>query len=244
MSPKLAEREVTLRDGTRALIRPIRPDDKERLAEGLRQLSPRSRYLRFHAAVRELTDEQLRYLTEVDYVDHMAWVALNPDKPDEPGMAVARYVRLADEPSVAEAAVTVLDRYQGQGLGTALLRMLAASALDNDIHTFRNYVLAENTAMLELFDEIGAKRTDEGAGVYRVDVPLAGVVERMESTGFKRIFREIASGRIGPFRFGFAHVSPAPQPAGSPPDAEAGQRTLKRRRDEASGEVPDASSDG
>jgi len=198
----LDEHDVTLRDGTRAVIRPITPDDRWRLQEGLRLLSPRSRYLRFHAPIDHLTADQLTYLTHVDYRDHMAWVALNPDAPDEPGMGVARYVRLVDEPAVAEAAVTVLDRYQGRGLGTVLLKRLAATAAANGITTLRNYVLAENTAMLEVFDALGARRVDEGAGVYRIDVPVEGA-EQQRSTA-REILREIARGVLPPLRELFA----------------------------------------
>jgi GNAT superfamily N-acetyltransferase len=92
-------------------------------------------------------------------------------------MGVARYVRLADEPTVAEAAVTVVDRYQGRGLGTALLKLIVGSALANGITTLRNYVLASNTAMLDIFNELGATRIPEGGGVYRIDLPLTPVVE-------------------------------------------------------------------
>lgn len=163
---------VELRDGTPAIIRPIQPGDKARLQQGLHRLSPRSRYLRFHTGVSTLTGEQLRYLTEVDGRDHVAWVALNPDAPDEPGMGVGRYVRLPDEPEVAEAAVTVADHYQGRGLGTLLLALVARSAVENGIATLRHYVLAENQSMLGILADLPATRVPEGGGVDRVDVAL------------------------------------------------------------------------
>lgn len=193
---------MVLRDGTRARIRPIRPDDKDRLREGLKQLSPRSRYLRFHAPVDRLTEAQLRYLTEVDYDDHVAWVALNPDEPDEPGMGVARYVRLTDHPTIAEAAVTVLDRYQGRGLGTVLLQILTGSAREHGITTLRNYVLAENTSMLEIFDVVGAHREPESGGVYRVDVALTDHTAE-EAPTTREILRNVARGLIPPLEWRF-----------------------------------------
>jgi GNAT superfamily N-acetyltransferase len=213
----LEERDVTLRDGTRALIRPIRPDDKRRLQEGLRQLSPHSRYLRFHTAVDRLTDAQLRYLTEIDYHDHMAWVAINPDEPDEPGMGVGRYVRLREDPTVAEAAVTVLDRYQGRGLGTTLLQFLGMSAIENGISTFRSYVLAENQAMLDILDELGATRVDEGEGVYRVDVPVPDEPARLHEHATHRLLREVARGVVRPFRLAFPVRAPARPRDDDPP---------------------------
>ena len=190
--------DVVLRDGTRAHLRPIRPDDKQRLQEGLRQLSPRSRYLRFHAPVSHLSAEQLRYLTEVDYRDHMAWVAVNPDHPEEPGMGVARYVRLAEDPAVAEAAVTVLDQYQGNGLGTLLLETLTRTGVANGIRTFRNYVLAENQPMLEIFEQLGGVQISEGAGVHRVDVALPGAAQDVEEISHARHVLRAAARRARP----------------------------------------------
>src|SRR5919106_848625 len=67
---------VALQDGTRARLRPIVPDDKARLVGAFERLSPESRYRRFMAPIAELSDEQLAQLTELDYRDHFARVAL------------------------------------------------------------------------------------------------------------------------------------------------------------------------
>ena len=183
---------TTLTDGTRALLRPILPTDRDRIARGMQELSPRSRLLRFHAPIDHLTDEQLRYLTEVDYDNHCAWVALDADHPDEPGMGVARYVRLEDEPDVAEAAVTVVDRYQGRGLGTLLLAVLAATAVARGLKVFRNYVLTDNDTMLDLFDRLGAHRVDEGYGVYRIDAPLPADVDELRDSAIGHVLKAAA----------------------------------------------------
>ena len=190
--------DVELRDGTRALVRPIQPDDKDRLRRGLAQLSTESRYLRFHAPLVELSDEQLAYLTEIDYRNHMAWVALDPARPDEPGMAVARYVRLDDDPTAAEAAITVADAYQGRGLGSVLLGILARSAREQGIQTFRSYVLEENTPMLRIFERLGATRVEPepgevGEGVARIDLPLPKQAEGVEDSVIRRVLRYAAS---------------------------------------------------
>jgi GNAT superfamily N-acetyltransferase len=197
------EEIVTLRDGSKALVRPIRPEDKWRLAEGLKLLSTRTKYLRFHADIDEFTDEQLAYLTEVDHHDHEAWVALDPDDLDAPGWAVARYVRAETEPTVAEAAVTVIDERQGCGLGTILLRLLAASAIENGIRTFRNYVLADNEAMLEFFDQVGAQRREIEPGVLQVDVSLPDDPALLPAPGLSELFRELARGLLPPIIWRF-----------------------------------------
>jgi GNAT superfamily N-acetyltransferase len=164
--------EVTLRDGTPVLLRPILPEDKAELLDGFRRLSPQSRYRRFLSPVDELTEEQLRDLTEVDYVDHFAWVAFGLSAAGRPGIGVARYVRVPGEPEVAEAAVTVVDDYQGRGLGTLLLEALGAVALENGITRFRGYALEENRAILEVLEGLGASTEHDSPGLVRVEIDL------------------------------------------------------------------------
>jgi GNAT superfamily N-acetyltransferase len=196
-------RQACLRDGTRVLLRPVEPDDKWRLADGLARLSPHSRYLRFHGDLGTFTDTQLAYLTEVDHHDHEAWAALDPDDLDAPGLGVARYVRVADEPTVAEAAVTVLDEYQGRGLGTLLFRQLAASAIENGIRTFRNYVLAEQEDVLEVFDQLGAQRREVEPGVVQIDLALPDDPALLPVPGMRELFRELARGLLPPVLWRF-----------------------------------------
>ena len=187
-------RRATLRDGSRVLLRSIRPSDADRLAEGLRQLSPASRYLRFHAPIEELSDEQLRYLTQVDHHDHEAIVALDLDHRDHPGIGVARYIRETREPTVAEAAITVADRYHGQGAGTLLLGALARRARDAGIEVFRNYVLDGNHAMLDVFDQLGAERELETDGLWRVDLRVPDDEAQIPNSPAGRAFLGVARG--------------------------------------------------
>jgi GNAT superfamily N-acetyltransferase len=188
IDPEFIRRRTTvvpLGDGTRVKIRPVTPDDKERFLDGFKRLSPESRYRRFMAPIDELTPELLARFTEVDYVDHFAYVALLADDPGELGIGVSRYARLAGEPEVAEAAVTVVDEYQGRGLGTLLLQALGAVALANGVRGFRGYALAENRPMLEVLEQMGARVEFDSPGVYRLEVDLTtsphGRLERVFS---------------------------------------------------------------
>jgi RimJ/RimL family protein N-acetyltransferase len=183
--------KLALRDGTQILVRPVHPQDKDRLREGFARLSAQSRHRRFLTPLQQLSDRQVRYLTEIDYADHMAWVALDPSQPGEPGVGVARYVRLPDEETVAEAAVTVLDEYQGRGIGTLLLRLLAGSALEHGIRSFRGYVLADNDPMVDILDDLGASVTREGP-LLRVDVPIPASPDELPDTPTGRVFKSIA----------------------------------------------------
>ena len=164
--------EATLPDGTRIRLRPIVPEDKANILAAWQRLSPESRYRRFMSPMDELTPEMLAELTEIDYVDHFAWAAFALDESREPGVGVARYVRVQDEPEVAEAAVTVVDDYQGRGVGTLLLQALGAVAIENGIKRFRGYVLSDNRAIRELLEDLGARVFHHGPGVNVLEVEL------------------------------------------------------------------------
>ena len=191
--------EFTLRDGAVVLVRPVVPEDGERLQRGFEHLSDRSRYQRFHGAQPRLTPDLVSYFTEVDQHDHLAWGALARDEPGRPGVGVARAIRLEQEPTVAESAVTVLDDYQGLGLGTLLLGMLARRAQEVGIERFRNYVLGENRPMLRLFRDLGADPVEHERGEYRIDlaVPCDGD-GLLPDTPAARIFQAVAYGELPP----------------------------------------------
>jgi RimJ/RimL family protein N-acetyltransferase len=163
--------ETRLRDGTLVVIRALTRADRELLRRGFERLSDESRRRRFMVPVAELDDEQLDRLTDLDYWDRFAWGAVLAERQDE-GIGVARYHRLASEPHVAEAAVTVIDEYHGRGLGTVLLSMLGVAARTAGITTFRAYVLEDNIAMRELLHQFGARTRVDSPGLLRLDVPL------------------------------------------------------------------------
>ena len=190
----------TLRDGSPVRVRPVRPDDKARLLAGLAGLSEASRYRRFMGGTPTLDASQLRYLTEVDQVNHLAWGAVDPRDPAEPGVGVARCVRLSGEPAVAEVAVAVVDAWQGRGLGTLLLGVLSRAAADAGIGTFRGYVLAENQPMMKLLRELGGVVHPEGGGLLRVDVPVERDPSRLPDTPAGRIFKAVARETLPAFR--------------------------------------------
>jgi hypothetical protein len=103
---------VTLRDGARVTVRPIRPQDAAALRAGFERLSEQSRYRRFLSPMQDLSGSMLRYLTEVDHHDHEALIAVGAEGTL---VGVARSVRSHGDPQVAEAAVTVADDWQGVG---------------------------------------------------------------------------------------------------------------------------------
>jgi GNAT superfamily N-acetyltransferase len=162
---------VDLPDGSEVLVRPVRADDKPLIAAAWERLSDESRYRRFMTAKKRLSPRELAHLTEVDHVDHEAIAALDPRT--HAGLGVARYIRNPDRPETAEAAVAVIDDWQGRGLGGLLLRRLSRRARVNGIETFTASLLTVNRSMLRLFERLGRVelRGMDGA-TMEIDVEL------------------------------------------------------------------------
>lgn len=157
------------RGGARLTIRPIEAGDKGRLRNAFEHLGAESRYRRFLRPIKELTRSELAYLTEVDHRDHEALVATTPDGEI---VGVARYIRERERDGFAEVAVAVVDDWQEQGVGSALLRALAGRAQANGIHAFTAICLVTNDRMLTLFRELGHVGTQRLAGSGAVEVEI------------------------------------------------------------------------
>src|SRR5215813_2722262 len=179
--PRHYATEELLRDGGSITIRAIRPDDKPRLLALFEQLSSRSVYFRFFQTKQRLTDEELRYFTELDFVRNMALVATLRVGDAEHIIGVGRYFGLDAEgqpPTRAEVAFTVADAQQGRGIGTLLLERLAAIARTHGITTFEAYVLGENNRMLQVLDASGfTVQRSLTAGVFHIAFPTAETPE-------------------------------------------------------------------
>jgi GNAT superfamily N-acetyltransferase len=170
------EETVPLADGQRVHLRLMRPSDKDLLRAGFERLSPDSRYARFMAPKARLTERELDYLTKVDGRDHFAMGAIRRHLVSKPeGIGSARFVRLSDRPDTAEPAITVVDDYQGKGLGSVLLQRLIEAAWERDVRWFCTELLAENKAsrrmMESLSPEVQFRAAGDGALIATIPVP-------------------------------------------------------------------------
>ncbi|MCB9235004.1 MAG: N-acetyltransferase [Bacteroidia bacterium] len=171
LRPYQPQFSIHLRDGTEAIFRQLLPSDKFRLEKGLKMLSDESIYKRFFMPVQRFSSEELKYLTEVDQRNHVAWGCLSPEFPHLPGLGLARFVRLKEDPRTAEFAITVLDELQHKGLGTAFLALLVALAPYHNIRSLMGYVLYSNYDFLDMLRQIGEVHP-EGGGINRVIIPV------------------------------------------------------------------------
>ena len=162
---------AALDDGTPLLFRLIQPSDKGLLLEAFQRLSDQSRYLRFFRHLSHLSEQQLRYLTEVDHHNHSAWIAITETVPAR-GVGVARWIRLPEDETTAEVAVTVVDEFQRRGVGRTLLYLAATTAFDKGVRYFHAWVLAENRATLQMLESLSPVRRAWEQGVLELTVPL------------------------------------------------------------------------
>jgi len=168
-------KRIFLRDGSQVLIRPVAQGDAALLAEGFSRLSVESRWLRFLTGKPELSQAELRYFTEIDHHDHEAIAAL--DYLDGRALGIARYIRHREDPEAAELAITVIDDWQGRGLGTELLTDLTDRARHEGIRRFTALIAADNEAALGLLEDTStdAQVTHHDQGSVEYDIPLAPV---------------------------------------------------------------------
>jgi acetyltransferase len=194
-----------LRDGTAVRLRLIAPDDKELLRRGFERWSAESRYARFLVPKQRLSDEELRYLCEVDQETHFALGAIaeaGDGHGEAHGLGIARFICLRDEPGTAEAAIAVADEAHGKGLGRLLFLRLCAAAAERGVERFRCEVLCSNRSMQRLVDEIAPEHSVAvGGGVTTIDFAIAHVAPNASPTTevegpMYRFFRAAAEGAV------------------------------------------------
>jgi len=160
-------RHDVLPDGTRVLIRPLRPEDAALYPEFVAHIAPEDSRLRFFSAVKELSAERIHELTHLDYQRAMAFIAFDEAKCEMLGV-----VRLHLDPdgSGGEFAVIVRSAFKGHGLGWLLMRRIIEYARMIGLKRVHGQVLAENTTMLRMCAELGFHIEDDptSKGVKRV----------------------------------------------------------------------------
>jgi GNAT superfamily N-acetyltransferase len=176
--PGRAGGRVVLRDGSTVVIRPVGSADAPLLADGFARLSPESRRMRFLRRKDELTPAELRYFTDVDHHDHEALGAM--DHTGGRGVGIARYVRDAGDPHAAEIAVTVVDDWQGRGLGTELLAQLSGRARAEGIRRFTALASAENKVVAALLRRASADVVRREHGTVEYEITLTPAEEPCE----------------------------------------------------------------
>ena len=156
----------SLRDQRTVTIRAIRPDDKGLIIDGLNNVSAESLYRRFLTTKREITDHGLKQVTEVDFVNVVALIALLEKDGNDQIVGGGRYIRTTGQR--AEVAFLIRDAFQGLGIASRIFKHLVAIARDSGITQFEADVLPSNEAMFKVFARSGipVTRTATRDSVY------------------------------------------------------------------------------
>jgi GNAT superfamily N-acetyltransferase len=160
------------RNGQRFEVRSLKPDDRSELIQAVERTTKRSLFRRFFAAKRTFSEQEISFFVNVDFVNHVALVAVTNERGRATIVGGGRYIIV--RPGVAELAFTVEDQYQGQGIGTALMRHLFKLARNAGIRELAAEVLPENGPMLKVFEksDLGVKTRRE-AGVVHVTFQIS-----------------------------------------------------------------------
>ena len=143
----------TLRDGREVEIRALKPEDRAGLLAAVGRTSDQSLYRRFFGFKRGFTDQEVDFYVNVDFVGHVALVAVLQEDGRPVIIGGSRYIVV--QPGRAEVAFAVDDAHQGKGIGTALMRHLGAIARNAGLKELVADVLPENTAMLKVLETSG-----------------------------------------------------------------------------------------
>jgi RimJ/RimL family protein N-acetyltransferase len=163
----------SLRDGRRVEIRALKPTDRAALAASVRRTSEETRYRRFFAPKRSFSEKEVEFYLKVDFVTHVALVAVLEEAGQPIIVGGGRYI--VSEPGSAEIAFAVDDPHQGLGIATRLMRHLVAIAREAGLRELTAEVLPENTAMLKVFERCGlAATTRREGGVVHIAMALDG----------------------------------------------------------------------
>jgi len=162
----------TLRDGRRIEIRAVRPNDRAGLLAAVDRSSPQSRRRRFFGPKHFFSEKEIDFFTNVDFVDHVALVAVLSEAGETTIIGGGRYVMV--RPGTAEVAFAVVDGFQGQGVGAALMRHITRIARDAGLKELIAEVLPENGPMLRVFERSGLPcRTRREPGTLHIILELA-----------------------------------------------------------------------
>ena len=163
----------SLRDGRRVEIRALRPADRAALLDAVAQMSEEARYRRFFAPKRAFSEKEIEFYLNVDFVSHVALVAVIEESGRPVIAGGGRYIVLA--PGRAEVAFALDEPHQGLGLGTRLMRHLVAIARAAGLRELVAEVLPDNAPMLKVFQRCGlATTTRREGGVVHVTMALNG----------------------------------------------------------------------
>jgi GNAT superfamily N-acetyltransferase len=188
--------DTQLTDGTLVTLRTIQPSDLALMREGIRQLSPHSRYLRFFSHQPVPTDTVIQKLVDADGYNHIGWGALLTNSQNDTPIGAVHVFRDGAQSSSGEVSFAIVDAFHGLGLARILMAVLLINCRVAQIQSLDVHVLSENRAAANLVRTLGARQSTTPATVsdyeLDVDVALDNLRAQVGNTGLQAIFKRFA----------------------------------------------------
>ena len=168
----LDQYRLQLRNQLPVILRPLLPDDRERIIEAFTRLSTESMYFRFWTSFRGANPTFIDRLCAEDQGQHASWIIVIENNDDVPGVGGGSFWRSIEHSDTAEVSFTVADEFQGQGAGTILLAAIWEHAYSISIRQFVAQVLDENHVMLTWWSSLGAAHVRHPYGGWELTLTL------------------------------------------------------------------------
>lgn len=172
-------------DNTYLCFKALEQEDRDKFIEGFKKLSNKTVYHRFFGFMKELSPRQLDELLNTDDKNHVAWSAFDIIGDDAIGLGVGRFRRSIANPNEAELALTVIDEYQGKGVGTVLLGIMYYLGIKLDIEIFTGVIMSDNSKVIRRFKELGAEMKRMGTE-YEMRLPIHKNFNDIPKTRYSR----------------------------------------------------------
>lgn len=168
--------DITLPDGGVMRLRLVRREDHDGIIQAFDHLSVETRLQRWFYPKMSLTEEELEAMVSPadDHHGAISAIALDADGHEESGIGMARFVRSKDSPDAAEIAITIVDEWQGLGIGRILLHRLLAMIGERAIPFVDGRLQADNRPMRRLlvpYLSAGGFHREDGTLTFRFPVP-------------------------------------------------------------------------
>ncbi len=165
----------------------VEKSDKELIRTGFKKLSQKSVYTRFFSFLKELSEKQLEELTHGDQKKHVIWGGFIESGIHRTGIGIGRYCICDKDDNTAEMAITVVDDYQNEGVGTILLAIIYFFANCARLDYLVGYIMVENWKFAVRFLKLGATITRTG-NEYEIKLPIYSDLKQFPKNNYSKIF--------------------------------------------------------
>lgn len=165
-------KKYQIKDDLIIFIRPLMKEDRKAFINAFSKLSDKTKQLRFLTSTDALSEKEFDYLVNVDHENHVAYCAFHNQKGEDVGVGVARYIKSIKKPNTAEIAVTIVDEFQGIGIGKLLIQNIVEHAKKHGIEKLVANAYYFNNTILNIVSKFPYEITGSSDGVLTIEIDI------------------------------------------------------------------------